>query len=589
MDNLFLKSACLAAVTFSLSAGVVEAAEFETLSIKRQTSHYMDMGKQITRIAVGNRDIASVVQLPGSASEFLIVTKTTSGSTALFVWTLDGVRHEYLIVVSPEDPGQAMMIERAIGLPDVHVKMVDDRILLTGTVENQYEKNYALQTARLFINGNTESSLLVGSGFDMKLETDTASSGAEGGRDSDIELSQSQANGRIIDLLQILHPTQIRLEAQIIEVNSEAAKELGLQYSAGGSTGIFSFGEDYTRDSRTSYSETSSTGWTNSFGNSGSYSGGDSSSYSDSYNSNSSGSETSDDGLSGSGYDSSSSRSSSRNGSNSSSRNNSYSGNSSFSRTVTSTWDGLRRFGNNPAKWIAQHFAPINVTLTALVNKGKAKILSRPSVMTLSGEQATIQVGGQIPYTSTNANGSTSTTFKNYGVILQFKPVVDAQHRINSAIHAEVSSIGEYVGNGLPSINTRSADSVINLSSGSPIVIGGLMNSSEVKNITKIPLLGDIPILGEFFKNTSKSRDNRELIIVVTPYLVGEDEISQAPMSQPMRDWYERQEKQREEMEPHDFKKPEEDILIETEPEPRRILPPANYPKNGKITDAPFK
>ena len=115
------------------------------------------------------------------------------------------------------------------------------------------------------------------------------------------------------------------------------------------------------------------------------------------------------------------------------------------------------------------------------------------------------------------------------------------------------------------------------------------MNSSEVKNITKIPLLGDIPILGEFFKNTSKSRDNRELIIVVTPDLVGEDEISQAPMSQPMRDWYERQEKQREEMEPHDFKKPEEDILIETEPEPRRILPPANYPKNGKITDAPFK
>ena len=586
MNNLFLKSACLAAVTFSLSAGVVEAAEFETLSIKRQTSHYMDMGKQITRIAVGNRDIASVVQLPGSASEFLIVTKTTSGSTALFVWTLDGVRHEYLIVVSPEDPGQAMMIERAIGLPDVHVNMVDDRILLTGTVENQYEKNYALQTARLFINGNTESSLLVGSGFDMKLETDTASS-AESGRSGDIELSQSESSGRIIDLLQILHPTQIRLEAQIIEINSEAAREFGLQYGTNGN-GIFAFGEDYTRTSRTSYSETSSTGWTNSFGNSGSYSGGDSSSYSDSYNSSSSGSETSDDGLSSSGYDSSSSRSSSRNGSNSSSRNNSYSGNSSFSRTVTSTWDGLRRFGNNPAKWIAQHFAPINVTLTALVNNGKAKILSRPSVLTLSGEQATIQIGGEIPYSTTSTNG-TNTSFKKYGVILQFKPVVDAQKRINSAIHAEVSSPSGDTVDGQPIINTRSADSVISLNSGSPIVIGGLMNSSEVKNVTKIPLLGDIPIIGEFFKNTSKSRDNRELIVVVTPYLVGEDEISQAPMSQPMRDWYDQQEKQREEMEPHDFKKPEEEILIETESEPRRILPPANYPKNGKITDEPFK
>lgn len=575
--NSFLKKFCLAAIPIFLSASVVQAAELETLSIKKQTSHYMDMGQRITRIAVGDPSIATVVQLPGSAQEFLIVTKATQGSTALFVWTLDGVRHEYLIVVSPEDPGQAMMIEKAIGLPDVHVKYVDGRLLLTGTVENQYEKNYALQTARLFVNAGSESSLLVGSGFDMKLNTDTAQS-AESGRDEDIELSKSEANGAIIDLIQILNPTQIRLEAQIIEVNSEAAKELGLQYSAGSSTGIFSFGENYTRESRTSYSESSSTGWSNS------YSGSGSNSYSDSYNNNSVGSSTSstsDNDSSSTSYDYSTSSGNSRDGSNN------YSGNSSFSRTVTSTWDGLRRFGNNPAKWIAQHFAPFNVTLTALVNSGKAKILSRPSVITLSGEQATIQVGGQIPYTSTNANGSTSTTFKNYGVILQFKPVVDAQNRINSAIHAEVSSIGEYMSNGLPTINTRSADSIISLNSGSPIVIGGLMNSSEVKNITKIPILGDIPILGEFFKNTSKSRDNRELIVVVTPYLVGQEEISRSPMSQPMREWYDQQEKQREAMESHDFKPPEPEVVIEEEPE--RILPPAKYPKNGKMTDEPFK
>lgn len=572
--NSFIKKFCLAAVPLFLSASVAQAAEFETLNIKKQTSHYMDMGQRITRIAVGDPSIATVVQLPGSAQEFLIVTKATSGSTALFVWTLDGARHEYLIVVSPEDPGQAMMIEKAIGLPDVHVKYVDGRLLLTGTVENQFEKNYALQTARLFVNAGSESSLLVGSGFDMKLNTDTAQS-AESGRDEDIELSKSEANGAIIDLIQILHPTQIRLEAQIIEVNSEAAKELGLQYSAGSSTGIFSFGENYTRESRTSYSESSSTDWSNS------YSGSGSNSYSDSYNNNSAGSSASDDGLSSTSYDYSTSSGNSRDGSNN------YNGNSSFSRTVTSTWDGLRRFGNNPAKWIAQHFAPFNVTLTALVNSGKAKILSRPSVITLSGEQATIQVGGQIPYTSTNANGSTSTTFKNYGVILQFKPVVDAQNRINSAIHAEVSSIGEYMSNGLPTINTRSADSIISLNSGSPIVIGGLMNSSEVKNVTKIPILGDIPILGEFFKNTSKSRDNRELIVVVTPYLVAEEEISRSPMSQPMREWYDQHEKQREAMESHDFKPPEPEVVIEEEPE--RILPPAKYPKNGKMTDEPFK
>lgn len=571
--NSFLKKFFLATVPLCLTASLVHAAEFQTLDIKLKTSHYMDMKKIITRIAVGDPSVATAVQLPGSAKEFLIVTKG-KGSTTLFVWTADGARYEYLIVVSPEDPGQAMMIEKAIGLPDVHVKFVDNRLLLTGTVENQYEKNYALQTARLFINAGTESSLLVGSGFDMTLETDSSKS-ANSGRSGNVELSQSEAQGAIIDLIQILRPTQIRLEAQIIEINSDAAKELGLQYGTNGSGGVFSFGENYTNRSHTSISESSSNGWSSS------YSGSGSSSYSDSYNTSSSGSETSDDGSSTSGYDSSTSRGNSGSGSND------YSGYSSFGRTVTTTMDGLRTFSNNPIKWITQHFAPINVTLTALVTSGKAKVLSRPTVMTLSGEQATIQIGGQIPYSTYDDKGNAKTDFKDFGIILQFKPVVDAQNRINSAVHAEVSNLSGQSVDGQPIINVRSADSVISLNSGMPIVIGGLMDSSETKTVQKIPLLGDIPIIGEFFKHTSKSRDNRELIIVVTPYLVEEDEISRSPMSQPMREWYAQQEKQRETMESHDFKPPEPEVVIEEEP--KSILPPANYPKNGKMTDTPFK
>ena len=571
MNNLFLKSACLAAASLCLSASVAHAETFEMLSIKLQSSHYMDMKQRITRIAVGNRDIASAVQLPGSASEFLIVTKTTAGSTALFVWTADGARHEYMVVVSPEDPGQAMLIEKAIGLPDVHVKMVGERILLTGTVENQYEKNLALQTARLFINGNTESSLLVGSGFDMELDVQSAKS--EGGGNG--EVSKSESSGTIIDLLQILHPTQIRLEAQIIEISSDAARDLGLQYGTSGSGGIFSFGEDYTQRSHTTISDSYSRNYSTSFD--GSSSNSNSSGSSNSYSSSESTSE--DENITGTGsYSNNSSTSNSNDG------NSSFSGSTSFGRTVTSTWNDFRRFGNNPIKWITQHFAPINVTLTALVNNGKAKILSRPSVVTLSGEQATIQIGGQIPYTVRNNDGW-STEFKDYGIILQFKPVVDSQNRINSAIHAEVSNINGETGDGQPILATRRADSVINLYSGSPIVIGGLMDSRESKRILKIPLLGDIPIIGEFFKHTSKSRDLSELIIVVTPYLVGEEERSQTMMSQPMSEWYAQHEQQREAMENHDFKKPEEEIIVEVEPEPRRILPPSKLPK----VERPFK
>ena len=514
----YLKNFCLlATVPICLSASVAHAAEMETLSIKKQTSHYMDMGMQIQRVAVGNKEIASVIQLPGSASEFLIVTKANVGSTALFVWTIDGTRHEYLIVVSPEDPGQAMLIEQAIGLPDVHVKMVGERILLEGTVENQYEKNHALQTARLFINGSTESSLLVGSGFDMKLDTQNAKSSSS----SDIELAQSENKGTIIDLLQILHPTQIRLEAQIIEINSDDAKDLGIQYGQNGSGGVFSFGEAHDRTiTEESYTYVDEEG-----------------------------------------------------------------------KTQVATYSygsNVRPFHNNPIKWISQRFGPINATIHALVSKGRARILSRPSVVTLSGEQATIQIGGKIPYTVRSTDGW-STQFEDYGIILQFKPVVDAQNRINSAVHTEVSNLSGQSVEGQPIIATRRADSVVTLHSGSPIVIGGLMDSTESKTVSKIPLLGDIPILGEFFKHTSRTRDKRELIIVVTPYLVESQDLSQSPMSEPMREWYEKEEAYREAREPHDFKEPEEDILKIKEPEPERILPPANYPKDGKTTDRPFK
>jgi len=522
MSHSFFKKFFLTTATVSLISQSAYAAP-EMLNINIKTSHYMNMGQTIKRIAVGDPKVATVIQLPGTASEFLVVTKENPGSTALYVWTVDNVRHEYLVVVSPEDPGQAMLIEQAIGLPNVHVKMVGERILLTGTVENQYEKNYALQTARLFIDGSSESSILVGSGFDTKIETTAASNV---GRENNLEMARSESKGKIIDMLQILHPTQIRLEAQIIEISSNDAKDLGLQYGEAGSGGKFYFGSYYNPAS----------------------------------------SET-------------------------------------------------RDFDKPRFEWLSDRFGPINATLSLLVEKGKARVLSRPSVITLSGEQATIQIGGKIPYTTTNANGSTNTQFENYGIILQFKPVVDAQNRINSVVHAEVSNVGEYMNNGLPMITTRSADSVINLDSGSPIVIGGLMDSSESKRVDKIPVLGDIPILGEFFKHTAKSRDKRELIIVVTPYLIDTADNSQANMSRPMRDWYSEEQRYKESMEKVDLKEPEikqPEAIEEDFVEPPRILPPSRIkyknnhwiidkedtPKNnddvvefpiGEETDAPFE
>ena len=130
--------------------------------------------------------------------------------------------------------------------------------------------------------------------------------------------------------------------------------------------------------------------------------------------------------------------------------------------------------------------------------------------------------------------------FKNYGIILQLKPIVDVEDRITSSVHAEVSNMSGESVDGQPILDRRRADAVITVRSGSTMVIGGLMDSSEQKTIRKFPFLGDIPIIGEFFKYASKSKDKQELIILVTPYLVEEDDLSQVRMSDSMKEFYEK-------------------------------------------------
>ena len=455
------------AALFAVNSAVyaAPAAHREQITLEFYASEYISIDKKITRVFVGSSGIIKVKQPSTSMNEFVITAQDKKGSTTLFIWTADGERYEYLVNVVDEEIGQAAVIEEAIGLPDVHVKKVGSRILLTGTVKNQYERNLALQTAMLYV-GNSQNNLSVGSNVNMDLN---AASSTDSGA-SDVEVNNLENSGTVIDLLHMVSPLQIRLEAQVIEINSDKAKDLGIQYGENGSGGIFTFGEAHDRTATT-----------------------------ETYLS-----ESADGELS----------------------------------TISLTTGGqVEHFREKPLKWLEQRFGPINATIHALVSKGDARILSRPSIVTMSGEQATIQIGGEIPYTISNVNGST-VRFKNYGIILQFKPIIDAENRITSLVHTEVSNLSGQTVDGQPILATRRADSVINIDSGATMVIGGLMDSSEAKAVSKIPLLGNIPILGEFFKYTTKTRNKRELIILVTPYIVGEGENSRAGMTNEMRDYY---------------------------------------------------
>ena len=229
----------------------------EVINIPERTSHYMKMDIDIVRIAVGEKGIVEVVPIPSSLNEFLIAAKGR-GSTNLFIWTEDNQRHDYIINVSPEDTVQAQIIEDAIGLPNVHVKKVGERILLTGTVENQYEKSYVMKIASLYMNDYSfSSSANFSTNVNLSSETNSTETGnrtsnANANATENASSSSNLDKGSIIDLLEILHPTQIRLEAQILAINSGDAKDLGILYgnsSPSGSPGVFYFGESFIRSS----------------------------------------------------------------------------------------------------------------------------------------------------------------------------------------------------------------------------------------------------------------------------------------------------------------------------------------------------
>ena len=264
-----------------LSAGILLSAPIAMaatpLNVSVNESRYVQEAG-LNRVAVGNPEIADVQLL--SARDFLLVGKK-AGSTSLLVWGANG-RQEYLVTVTGENSGLAAMIEKAINLPGVTVQMVGNKILLRGTVMNQYEKDLALKVAGLYTG-----------------TTPTTASG-EGSAAKAVD----KTGGNVIDLLQMAHPAQIRLEAQVIEISSSNKKDLGIQYGtrngADGDTKIDAEGTIYAGED-----------WN------------------------------------------------------------------------TRGWGG----------WLVRHSSTINASLKALITQGKARVLSRPNISTLSGEKAKILIG----------------------------------------------------------------------------------------------------------------------------------------------------------------------------------------------------
>lgn len=448
----------------ALGAAVIAAvsqapayAYVQPIYLEMNQSYYLQQGSAIKRVAVTNPEIADVAVVDKRA---LNVIGKKTGSTSLTVWTADGMRQDFRICVSGVDSGLAETIRKAIGLPKVKVEVVGGKVLLTGTVQNQKEKTLAYRVASLYAGGN--------GGEDKALERTLL------GEDAQVNDS-IDGDDKVINLLEMINPDQINIEAEVIEINANDAKQIGIEYGADSSVGTPGtwYANKSGRDITEYYRD-----WTGKITDSKTY-------------------------------------------------------HSNLMRNAGSHW-----YTRN---WLYTHFSDINAKIHTLVTNGHARIISRPNITTMSGKTAGILVGGEIPYPKKNDN-STSIEYKPYGIKLNLmSPTVDTSGNVTSRVFAEVSRLdwGNAVvvdGFKMPATAKSSAETMVNIPSGMTMVIGGLLNSDDTKNISKIPLLGDIPFLGELFKYHNDTKQKSEIMILITPRVV--NETTPVAMSQKMKDAY---------------------------------------------------
>jgi len=198
----------------------------------------------------------------------------------------------------------------------------------------------------------------------------------------------------------------------------------------------------------------------------------------------------------------------------------------SFLPVIPATPKGSIRFGD-----VAED--NFTVLIEALESDSTTRLLSSPRVLVLDGGEVTFFVATEEPYTEVVVDGNTQTTlesvkFKKVGVTLGVAPRIAQDDRIAMLVTLEVSSLQE-IRNGVPVVSTSQMTSDVLIADGRPLIIGGLITDQDVDTVDKVPILGDMPLLGALFRNTRKDRSQRELVLIIVPSIVGPEPLAPEP------------------------------------------------------------
>ncbi len=178
----------------------------------------------------------------------------------------------------------------------------------------------------------------------------------------------------------------------------------------------------------------------------------------------------------------------------------------------------------------------IQAIFEALETKGFARTLAEPNLIALSGDTASFLAGGEYPIRTTDGDGNVNTTFKEFGITLEFTPTVLDRNRINLVVKQQVSQldfnlaadVGRLVEDGdfpldnaaIPPLSTRSASTTVELGDGQSFAIAGLIQNDFDDSLSQVPWLANIPVLGALFRSSEFNRQETELVMVVTPYII---------------------------------------------------------------------
>jgi pilus assembly protein CpaC len=179
--------------------------------------------------------------------------------------------------------------------------------------------------------------------------------------------------------------------------------------------------------------------------------------------------------------------------------------------------------------------ASLEAAIRALRTRGDFRSLAEPNLVTLEGETATFLAGGEFPFPSVQSGATQQVTiqWKEFGVRLNFTPHVTNDGSIRLQVEPEVSSLDfanglQFAGFVIPALLTRRASTDVELRPGQHLAIAGLLDNQQEANVSKIPLLGDLPIIGTFFSLRERRDRQTELLVIVTPYIVEPTDVAPA-------------------------------------------------------------